>query len=150
MKSRIIFSIVLVVLLAGCKKEATTASPPDTQEKNTQKTKSECYLYEANGSKIELHLYYKPERVIGILKYALAEKDKNEGFLKGNIKNNILIGDYTFQSEGTQSVRQVAFLFKGDKLIEGYGEMTKGGVKFKDVSQIKFTSTMPLSKVECR
>lgn len=136
------------MLLVSCKKE-TTAPTTVIKELKPTAPKTECYAYDANGSLVELQLRYTLEGVSGTLNYALAEKDSNMGTFKGKLENNILIADYTFQSEGTESVRQVAFELKDDKLIEGYGDMSEDGTHFKDVSQLKFTSTMPLSKVNC-
>jgi hypothetical protein len=45
--------------------------------------------------------------------------------------------------------REVAFIIKDGKLIEGYGELNEEGTTFKDPSQLHFTSTMPLQKTNC-
>ncbi|MCF6131899.1 hypothetical protein [Flavobacterium wongokense] len=151
MKKQILLPIIFAFLSIGCKKEtpAPTPTEPVVEETAPAVSKTECYAYDANGSKIELELQTEGTEANGTLNYALAEKDKNGGTFTGKLENNILIADYHFQSEGVESTRQVAFKLEGDKLIEGYGEMTMDGTHFRDVSQIKFTSNMPLSKVDC-
>lgn len=106
-------------------------------------------MYDQNNTRIELTLQLNEKKASGTIEYALAKKDKNTGTFKGTFENNILIADYTFQSEGKKSVRQVAFQLHGEKLVEGYGEVTADGTKFLDVSKIKFNSTMPLTKTNC-
>ena len=150
----LILTIAFVTLFVNCKKETSeTTTPvtttPITEDTKTVTAKKECYAYDAKGSKIELQLQYNTDNITGTLNYALSEKDKNTGTIKGKIENNILLVAYTFQSEGMESTRQVAFQLLDDKLVEGYGEMNKDGTHFKDVSKLKFTSTMPLSKVDC-
>lgn len=138
------------MLLISCKKERVVQTTPTvTEEKKSMQPKTECYTYDANGNLIELQLHYDTDSISGTLNYALADKDSNIGTFKGKLVNNVLIAEYTFQSEGMESVRQVAFQLIGDKLIEGYGDMIEEGTHFKDVTQLKFTSNMPLSKVIC-
>ncbi|MFV7234199.1 hypothetical protein [Flavobacterium sp. ZB4R12] len=51
-------------------------------------------------------------------------------------------------SEGIATVRQVAFLKKGDSYVEGYGDVVddnKGKVTFKDTKQLKFDGNTVLS-----
>ncbi|MEO5776601.1 MAG: hypothetical protein ABIQ27_06830 [Flavobacterium sp.] len=152
MKTRILFSIVFAMLFISCKKEtpveATTVTTV-TEETKTEVLKKECYAYNATGNKIEMQIQYNGNDVTGTLNYVIAEKDSNKGTFTGTFENNILLLDYTFQSEGTESVRQIAFQLQGDKLVEGYGEMNEDGTRFKDVSKLEFSSTMPLDKVAC-
>ena len=84
-----------------------------------------------------------------ILNIEYAEKDANQGKFVGTLNGDKLIGTYTFNSEGTESSREMAFLIKDNQLIEGYGELNEDGTKFKDMNTIKYTSTMPLTKMEC-
>lgn len=149
MKSQILFTIAFVSLFISCKKETQETIAPVTETVKPEETKTTCYSYEENGDSVSLQMKTIGNEVTGSMVYSLAEKDKNTGTFKGTINNNILIADYTFQSEGVESTRQIAFEIKGDQLIEGYGDMTDDGIKFKDVAQLKFTSTMPLSKVDC-
>ena len=89
--------------------------------------------------------------VTGNLTYKLFQKDKNEGTLQGTIKGDTLIADYKFMSEGTESVREVAFLKKGNDFIEGYGaaEEKNGGMIFKNANTINYSSNVILKPVEC-
>lgn len=149
MKKRIFLSIAFILVLAACKKEESKTTLPVSVETKAEAPKKECYSYDVNGNVVELQLEYNSDDVRGTLNYALAEKDTNMGTFIGKIENNFLLAEYTFQSEGTESTRQVAFKFMDGKLVEGYGEVNEDGTNFKDVTQLKFTSTMPLSKVDC-
>ena len=153
MKKQILFSLVFVLTLIGCKKETEEETPeptvPVAEEPVPTVAKNECYSYKANGSDINMQIEFKGDDLSGTLNYFLAEKDGNAGTFTGKSENDILLLDYTFQSEGVQSTRQVAFKMQDGKLIEGYGEMNEDGTKFKDVSQLKFDSKMPLTKTAC-
>lgn len=149
MKKQIFLSVAFILLLAGCKKEVPVTETTITEQTKREAPKKECYAYDANGNIIELNLQYNPDNVTGTLNYALAEKDTNMGTFKGKIDNDVLLAEYTFQAEGMESIRQVAFKFVDGKLLDGYGELNEDGTHFKDVSQLKFTSTMPLSKIDC-
>lgn len=148
MKPRILFSIAFAILLIGCKKETVTTTKVIEKPKPSKDT---CYTYDLKGSKIELQLHYiaDSDSVTGTLNFGFAEKDSNHGDIVGKVTDKILLAEYTFQSEGTESVRQVAFELKDDKAILGYGEMTPDGTHFKDVTKVKFDSGVPLAKVDC-
>ncbi len=147
MTKQIVFAFAFVFLIFGCKKE--NAATSTSNEKETAPPRMECFTYDANGSAVSIQLQFIGNDVTGTLNYSLAEKDSNNGTIKGKVKNNILIADYTFYSEGNQSTRQVAFQFTENKLIEGYGEMTNEGTQFKDVTKLNFDSKMPLNKIDC-
>lgn len=156
MKKILILSILLISL-TNCKKASTTASEKTTEasnemaEENKAQPSPQCYAYNANGSKIELQMNTNNKEVTGTLTYELKEKDSNKGTFVGTINNSILIAQYTFQSEGTESVREIAFLIKDNQLIEGYGDVVTEGntTKFKDKSALKYSSNMPLVKTAC-
>ena len=154
-----IFPVVFVALtLLNCKnKEQKNESTNPVEETVTVETTKPitldkgCYVYNANNSMITLEITENEEAISGNLTYALAEKDKNTGTFKGQLKEDILIGNYTFQSEGVESVREVAFKLDGEQLFEGYGEMVVEGSKasFKDTSTINYMATMSLTKTDC-
>ncbi len=150
MKKQILFSVTILLLLIGCKKGdfIVFGESESVKGKETQ-VLSECYSYEKDGTSISMQIETTGDDVLGAMVYHLAEKDKNAGLLKGKWEKNILLLDYTFLSEGTESTRQVAFALKDGQLIEGYGEMNEDGTAFKDISTLKFNSTMPLSRINC-
>ncbi|MCZ8089868.1 hypothetical protein [Flavobacterium sp.] len=106
-------------------------------------------MYDQNNTRIEIKLQLIKKKASRTIEYALAKKDRNTGTFKGTFENNIFIADYTFQSEGKKSVRQIAFQLQDDQLVEGCGEVTADGTKLIDISKIKFNSTMPLTKTNC-
>ncbi|MGJ8591144.1 MAG: hypothetical protein ACSHXF_01275 [Aquaticitalea sp.] len=108
-----------------------------------------CYTYNENGSMVNMDITKTDNPVEANLTYAYSEKDKNTGTFKGEFSEGKLVGTYTFQSEGVESKRQVAFMLKDNQLVEGYGELNEDGTMFKDVNAVNYSSTMPLTKTDC-
>ncbi|WP_179348003.1 hypothetical protein [Winogradskyella pacifica] len=109
-----------------------------------------CYMYSENGSLVNMEITKNDNPVEANLTYAFAEKDKNKGSFTGEFNDGKLVGTYTFQSEGVESKRQVTFMLKDNQLVEGYGELDETGTMFKDVNSVNYSSTMPLSKTDCK
>ncbi len=89
------------------------------------------------------------DSVTGSLSYHWYERDDNDGTFKGIIKNDsIILANYTFQSEGITSVRQVVFKIKDSVLLQGYGEQfTKNDTAlFRDVNLVIFDTKNPFKK----
>ncbi|HOD10439.1 MAG TPA: hypothetical protein PKH91_06825 [Flavobacterium sp.] len=152
MKKQFLLFLALTFLVISCKKDATTQpeiTTPVAEETAIKTTKTECYRYAAKNDTIALTLQLNDKNASGTLVYAFYEKDKNTGTYQGTFENNILLADYTFQSEGKESVRQVAFKIQDGKLLEGYGELNADGTKFKDTSKLTFNPSMPLTKLSC-
>jgi hypothetical protein len=118
---------------------------------NSHQTSRQCYAYRSGKDTILLRLQEEEGKVTGELAYRLYEKDRNQGVLAGQLKGDTLLAEYRFQSEGSPSVRQVAFLKKGDAYLEGFGEVEEreGKTVFKDVKTLSFTDNMGLRKEEC-
>ena len=149
-------ALLLVILFSAiqCKnKEAEKVENPkiETPVVNEIKLNNDCYVYDANGSKIILEITNSTNEISGNLDYQLKEKDSNKGTFKGTLTNDILLLNYIFQSEGKESSREIAFKVKDNQLIEGFGEIVTEGTnaKFKDVKTLDFSSTMPLTKTDC-
>jgi hypothetical protein len=156
MKLLFLFSFIAVTMLhCTPKKNETTGTVAEDKNRVPETTPTllakGCYGYHANNSSIEFEITETGETVAGNLMYALAEKDKNTGTFKGQLKDDKLLGVYTFQSEGSESEREVAFLVKGNQLIEGYGEVEVAGNKatFKDRKALNYSATMPLTQSDC-
>lgn len=147
---RIILFAICILSLSGCKKETEeTPAPEIAAEKPAVE---ECYKGILKEDTIAMTLVIKDNQITeGQLSYHLFEKDRNDGTLKGQIKGDTIFADYTFMSEGRQSVREVAFLKQGDAYIEGYGAVKEhnGKMIFTDPKKLKFDSKTILSKSEC-
>lgn len=156
MKKVILSGVVFMSVLVSCKKEMETEKPATTSDKIVAEEQElqECYRAILKKDTISLTLNMKNSQLSsGNLSYNFYEKDKNEGALVGEMKGDTLYADYTFISEGTSSVREVAFLKKGDSYVEGFGDVVddnKGKVTFKDKKQLKFDGIVVLSKVDCK
>jgi len=81
------------------------------------------------------------EGVEGTLAFKNFEKDSSSGTFKGTYKNGILLGDYSFQSEGTNSVMQVIFKKSGNGFVRGYGDIDSTGTRFADINKITYDSS---------
>ena len=145
----------LILAFASCtnskENKASSEEKPSTaaKEKSSNLLHTGCYTYNANNNSIKFRVKEVGKKVKGDLSYALNGKDANTGTFTGTLKVNKLIGSYTFNSEGKKSTREVAFLVKNNRLIEGYGPLNETGTKFKDKEAIKYTSKMPLTKTGC-
>ncbi|MDP5199950.1 hypothetical protein [Flavobacterium sp. DG2-3] len=152
-------AVLALSIFASCKKETTTTEPvqitpsPPKEAEIVEPAGDQCYAWRANGSVIEMSFNVNShQEVNGTLSYNLVGKDKNEGSLIGNMKGDTLVADYTFNSEGVSSVREVVFLQKDGTFIEGYGDVVEANnkVSFKDKSKLKFDQKNTLVKVDCK
>ena len=155
MKKVIIVSWVLVGFFVSCKKEKTEEEFSAVQESVVvgEIVTEECYIGILKKDTVLMSLKIKGNQVSsGELSYKFFEKDKNEGTFIGEMKGDTLFGDYTFMSEGVSSVRQIAFLKKGNTYTEGYGDIqeSNGKLIFKNTKQLKFDGKIVLSKTDCK
>ncbi|MFV8375434.1 hypothetical protein [Flavobacterium sp. LB1P71] len=156
MKKVIVLGIVFMSLLVSCKKEREKKEAPAELEKIVieEPVSEECYRTILKKDTISMTLNIKGDQLTsGKLSYNFYEKDKSFGTLVGIIKGDTLFADYAFMSESIATVRQVAFLKKGNTYVEGFGDVVddnKGKVTFKDAKQLKFDGNIVLSKVECK
>ncbi|MFA6520411.1 MAG: hypothetical protein WCT44_02260 [Candidatus Paceibacterota bacterium] len=81
----------------------------------------------------------KDGAVTGALAYNNYQKDSSSGSFTGTFKDNILLGIYSFDSEGMHSNSQVIFKKVGDSFMQGFGTVKVVG----DTSSID-----PISSVE--
>lgn len=147
----LLFFTVLTMLNCKNKEEKTENTNPQeitAEEKKVDTLAMGNYLFDDGKNIITFIIKENKNEIKGFLTYKLAEKDENSGKFSGKLNDGILIGKYTFKSEGKESTREVAFKVDGDKLIEGYGELNEDGTTFKDASNLNFTSKMPLTKTD--
>lgn len=155
MKNHIILSALAAVALAACNNQPKTDTeniPVDsTAVAVAVDTVSTCYTFKNDKMMVTLHTDAVGNKVSGHLAYNYAEKDNNTGTILGQYKGDTLYADYTFVSEGKESVREVAFVRSGNTLTEGYGDVTEAGgkVTFKDKSKLNYASGTVVSETPC-
>ena len=111
-----------------------------------------CYLGNVGQDTAFLSLSQEGTQVSGNLSYQFYEKDQNSGSVQGEVLgDSLLLLSYTFMSEGMESKRQVAFLHKDGKLIEGTGALKEqdGGFTFEDIAQLNFGNSFELASTDC-
>lgn len=152
MKSYLSQGLLLLTLLPACSTSSKDADTLATDEIAVMIPDQTCYTGVIGKDSIFLQTEVFPTVVTGTLQYKNYEKDSSTGQIEGEMKGDTLLADYTFMSEGVESVAQVIFLVKGDTVLEGYGEMEEkdGKMVFKDPGRISFDSSVKLNKTECR
>lgn len=143
------FLLVIVNLLVSCNNQSREEVKPDIPA--TELSISNCYRYTNNKDTVLLKTTNVNDVITGTLSYNYYEKDKSNGKIEGEMKGELLLADYSFFSEGVQSVRQVAFKKAGNNFMEGYGELEirNGKIFLKNTDSLNFDISILLSKVEC-
>ena len=112
---------------------------------------TQCYTGIKAKDTVFLQLNKTNNNITGNLEYKRFEKDQNKGTIEGMMRGDTLLADYTFMSEGVTSIREVIFLKKGNRLVEGFGDVEEksGKMVFKDTGTVKFDESMLLKEVDC-
>ncbi|HVG41631.1 MAG TPA: hypothetical protein VM888_08470 [Chitinophagaceae bacterium] len=112
---------------------------------------SGCYQMVFKKDSADLLLDVKDTTVTGTLNFYLFEKDKNTGSIKGVLRDNMIYADYTFQSEGKTSVREVVFKIEDQNLVQAFGDITEKGSKlvFTDKENLQYQTANPFIKTDC-
>ncbi len=133
--------------LAACHEQSTQA----TQEPTAAATGPQCYAHLTATDTIRLTLQTTQPTATGQLTYHYYEKDRNRGTISGIMHGDTLLADYTFQSEGATSVRQVAFLRRDIGFIEGFGPVVErqGKTVFEKPHALTFDAKYTLLPVAC-
>ncbi len=111
----------------------------------------QCYAHATGKDTVRLTLQTTQPTVTGRLAYRYFEKDRSQGTIAGTMHGDTLLANYTFQAEGTTSVRQVAFVRQGAGFAEGYGDVAErtGQTVFAHPHALHFDSQNPLLPVAC-
>jgi hypothetical protein len=84
-----------------------------------------CYAQMLGNDVYTLNITSAENGVVsGTVAFNNYEKDSSSGTFAGTYENGILLGDYTFDSEGMHSVRQLVFKKVPTGFIEGFGGVT--------------------------
>ncbi|WP_443946185.1 hypothetical protein ACJVDH_03480 [Pedobacter sp. AW1-32] len=154
MKNTITILSLAMVALSACtseNKDKTQLDSAYTSMKSIS-NRTQCYSYIKNRDTANLKIDFDGDKFTGVLNYNLFEKDKNAGTIAGIVKGDTLLADYTFNAEGTTSVREVAWITKGDSLQEGYGDVEdlKGKAVFKNYAKLRFDKSLIFEKTDCK
>jgi hypothetical protein len=150
-KTQHIISVLIALILSACSAQNSQDSSSVPADSVVEEMTSNCYLYVNKLDTVQLNLMQLGTKVSGELTYKFYEKDANSGTIEGEIKGDTLLANYTFNSEGITSLRQVAFLKKGEDWVEGVGDVVgiDGRVNFKDPKALHFNSSLLLKKGNC-
>lgn len=146
---KILYCFGAIVLLSACTQKTENKETDTSIVTNTSQTDfSGLYNYQQNGDTITLQLTVDGTKANGNLLYALNEKDRNSGSFVGEIKDGVLLANYTFSSEGVLSERQIAFKLTDTSAIEGYGDVQEinGKIVFKDAANLEYGTGLVLIK----
>lgn len=82
------------------------------------------------------------ESVKGTLTFDNFEKDSSSGTFEGTYNDGILFGEYSFQSEGMDSVMQVIFKKQGNDFVRGFGPVNATGDAYVDVNDVTYDTSV--------
>ena len=145
---------MLLLLLVACKnKSESNNSIERTDFMETDITPKSlevgCYTFHDYSNSITFEISSIEHSITGKLSYHLADKNANSGTFEGFLIDDVILGDYIFQSEGITSKREVIFKIVNGQLIEGFGPMDEDGICFLNTDHVTYTPIMPLSKTKC-
>ena len=148
----------IVFVMISCNNQTGNNTTQDTLQQSTDTATTitiskgiHCFAYTQNNDTVFLSLTITGKLATGKMMYNLYEKDKSIGAINGVFYGDTLLANYSFLSEGNQSVRQIIFLRKGNIFLEGTGSMREenGRLVFINTADIVFTGTHILSLVDC-
>lgn len=131
---------VFVILIGGFLYFSKNTTP--TLEPAPQVSIKGCYVSHLMKDVYTLNVQSQQgETFTGILSFKNFEKDSSSGTYIGTYKNGILLGNYSFKSEGMDSVMEVIFKKSGDTFVRGFGNMDSTGTHFADPNNVTFDSS---------
>lgn len=91
------------------------------------------------------------EDIEGTLSFNNFEKDSSSGDLSGMYRDGILLGLYSFTSEGMDSIMEVAFKKTNNGFIRGYGDVEEknGVMMFTDINTLNWDTSTEFISSDC-
>ncbi len=150
--------IFIVLLLSpGCRpqpaSEQTPAPPEAPVIRSAPRLGWKTFCYVTADDTVILSVLISENGISGSYTTAYANKDRNTGRLENAfMKNDTMIADFRFMSEGKQSVRKVAFLIQDTLAREGFGKVVEreGKQVFAQLSALKFDKSPILTSGNCK
>jgi hypothetical protein len=82
-----------------------------------------CYVSRTDKNVYTLNIQSQNDSSFsGTMHYDNFQFDDSSGTYNGSYKNEILLGDYSFTSEGMDSVRELTFKKTGEDFVQGFGD----------------------------
>lgn len=141
MKNTAISVLVIIIFLGGLWYfyKLPSGTSPVVVPPNEQASIVGCYMATLGKDVYTLNVQSQSgDNFTGALSFKNFEKDSSSGTYVGTYKDGILLGDYSFQSEGMFSVIQVIFKKSDDTFVRGFGDMNSTGDRFADLNKITF------------
>ncbi len=131
------------------KMHSTTTNTFDTSAKIIDL--NGCYQMTLNRDTATMQLLVADTVVTGNLIYDWNEKDGNKGSIKGVLRDSLIHADYTFESEGMTSVREVIFKISDTLMKQAVGDLDEQNNKiiYKDKTKLDFNTMPAFIKVAC-
>lgn len=131
---------IIITLLCSCDSTDSDNDSVNKSERNSgaRLVSAGCYEMVIGEDTAGLNLVVRGDSVSGNLFYHWKMRDHNDGTFRGRIQDSVIYAMYTFQSEGIQSVREVAFKSRGDSILQAYGEI----VSVRDTMQFRFRENL--------
>lgn len=154
---KIILAASVAVAFLSCEKKQTETVSNNTntpvEDNYTVEDESigakKCYIQGTGNDTLYVSLDDNLGTVSGRMYYKNHQKDSSFGDVVGSSNGDTIKVDYTFQSEGTTSSREIWFLKKDGKLLEGIGNLDASGTRYADYKKIKFDGGHVLDEAEC-
>ncbi len=146
---------LLVLMACGQRNGSNTDNFHDNvrdQSASDPKVENICFAYLGEKDTVRLQIDQKADgKVKGVLVYKLFEKDLNSGSFEGEMSGDTLIAEYSFAAEGKRSKREVAFLFRDNLVLEGYGPVKEedGVFRFETPNELEFGQGIQLLRINC-
>ncbi|WP_277110733.1 hypothetical protein [Chryseobacterium taklimakanense] len=158
---RILICSIIALAAVSCNKKTETSNVNSadslgvfTEEESvadsTLAATTGCYMQVTGNDTLFAQIDDNLGTVTGKLHYKNHQKDSSFGDLLGSSVGDTIKVDYTFQSEGSLSTREIWFLKKDGKLLEGIGPFDKTGEKYANYKNIKFGDGHVLDAVDCK
>lgn len=147
----LLITLVVVFIYLGKKDTSTPNEQADGNDDSSMTTDAliGCYVVDYNKDVYTLNIMtHTGDNISGTLVFDNYQKDSSRGTFTGTYKDGLLLADYSFQSEGMDSLMQVAFKKTDDGFVRGYGPVDAEGTHFTDISKLEFDASAPLSLFE--
>jgi hypothetical protein len=129
--------------------EEPVQSPDDAGQSDPEEW---CYAMREGEKMRFLKLAIHGDEVLGMLQNHLPGTSWKSGSVSGSMEGDTLFLRFMYSENGKDTIRQIAFLRQGERLLDGAGPLMEnafGDLVF-DRSQLQFTPDNAMTRVDCR